>query len=234
MRYLGVIPAYNEALHIEEVIRGVWEETRDVLVVNDGSTDSTEEVLKALGVEYVSQERGGKGAALRRGFDYALEGGFDGVVTLDGDGQHDTSEFPRFIEKLMANGTDMVVGTRMDDTSEMPVVRLLTNKGMSGLVSGLAGVKMPDTQCGYRAISSKLLREVELETRHYDTESEMLIKAAKAGFHISFVPIRVIYRNGSHSSINKVVDTVRFWRLLIKEFIKGRRGDGRENGRSGD
>ena len=221
MRYLVVIPAYNEASHIEEVVKGVREVTGDVLVVNDGSMDGTEEVLKGLGVDFVSQPRGGKGSALRRGFEYALEKGFDAVVTLDGDGQHDTKELTRLVDTLEANGTDMVVGTRMGETEKMPLVRLLTNKGMSGLVSGLVGTRMPDTQCGYRAIGAKVLKDIKLETCHYDTESELLIKAAKKGFHISFVPVSVIYSNGSHSSINKVVDTVRFWRLLIKEYFKG-------------
>lgn len=220
LRYLVVVPAYNEADNIEDVVRGVMRETEDVLVIDDGSVDATHEVLSRLEVRFLRQRHGGKGAALKAGFSYAIKNGYDWVITMDGDGQHDFAELSKFKEAVRANGTDMVIGSRMDSTEEMPVVRLVTNRFMSHLLSRIAGRKVSDTQCGFRAIRCALLKEIKLNTSHYDTESELLIKAVRAGFSVSSIPVKTIY-NGSKSNVNKVVDTVRFVRLLWRMLRHG-------------
>lgn len=212
-RCLVVIPAYNEERSISAVVEGARSVVPDVLVVNDGSTDSTAEILKRLGVPHMEQRHAGKGAALRAGFGYAIKNGFDWVITMDGDGQHATSEIPAFVSALSRNGTDLVIGSRMSDTRAMPFLRKATNRFMSSLISRLSGSSIPDTQCGFRAIRCAVLRKVVLKTSHFETESELLMKAAKEGFRISSIPIATIY-NGSKSSINKVTDTARFLRLL--------------------
>lgn len=213
MKCLVIIPAYNEERNIASVVKGVLKSASYVLVVDDGSSDSTPEILKGLKVRHISRKHMGKGAALRAGFDYAVQNGFDWVITMDGDGQHDTNELPKFLSALKRNGTDMVIGSRMSNTSSMPFVRLATNRFMSSLISKLSRCDIPDTQCGYRAIRCSVFRKVDLTTSHYDTESELLMKAARSGFRISSVPIATIY-NGSKSSINKITDTARFIKLI--------------------
>ncbi len=215
MRYLVIIPAFNEAENLSSVIKGTLRVTKDVLVIDDGSTDSTDAVLKGLDVKTIRQAHTGKGAALKAGFKYALKNNFDWIITMDGDGQHDHREIPRFVKKMKSNGIDMIVGSRMSDTKEMPFIRLMANKFMSRLISSMMGQRLPDTQCGFRAINRRVVENITLETSHYDTESEILIKAAVAGFTITSVPVRTIYNNAS-SSISKTKDTVRFIKLLRK------------------
>jgi glycosyltransferase involved in cell wall biosynthesis len=215
MKYLVIIPAFNEARNLSSVVEGALALTKDVLVINDGSTDATGEILKTLKVKTIQQRHLGKGGALKTGFKYACKNNYDWVITIDGDGQHDFREIPRFVEKMAANGTDVIVGSRMTDTKKMPFMRLMANRFMSRLLSSRIGQSVPDTQCGFRAINCRVIQGITLETSHYDTESEILIKAAKAGFNISSVPVSTIY-NGASSSINRTVDTIRFIKLLSK------------------
>ncbi len=215
MKYLVIIPAFNEAENLSSVVEGTLRLTSDVLVIDDGSTDSTGEVLKKLDVTAIRQPHTGKGGALKTGFRYALENNYEWIITMDGDGQHDHREIPLFTDKMQANGTDMIIGSRMSDTQKMPFMRLMANRFMSRLISSMIGQSVPDTQCGFRAISCRVVNKLTLETSHYDTESEILIKAAMAGFNISSVPVRTIY-NGASSSINRTMDTVRFIKLLRK------------------
>ncbi len=220
MKYLVVIPAYNEADKILSVIEDALGEVPDILVVNDGSTDSTGKIIEALPVKVVNQFRTGKGGALKAGFRYAIEGGYDWVITMDADGQHDVKDIQSFIRAAESNNVDMVVGSRMGDSVDMPIVRLVTNKFMSGIISSLAGCRLSDTQCGFRAIKCSLLCEVTLETNNYDTESELIIKAARKGFKINSTPVRTIY-NGAASSINKFTDTIRFFKLVFRFLGNG-------------
>jgi len=220
IRFLAVIPAYNEEKSLRSVVEGALARICDVLVINDGSTDSTSEVIKRLGVPYIDQKHMGKGAALRAGFDYAVKKRYDWIITMDGDGQHDPGEIPVFIEAIRKNGTDLVVGSRMNDTREMPFVRKATNRLMSSLISSLAGCRIPDTQCGFRAIRCSVFKKVALKTSHFDTETELLIKAVRAEFKVSSVLISTIY-NGSKSSVNKITDTARFVRLLWMINVNG-------------
>lgn len=215
MKYLVIIPAFNEARTLSAVVKGTLKITKDVLVVDDGSTDSTANVLKTLGVTTISQHHTGKGGALKAGFKYAGENNYDWIITMDGDGQHDYQEIPRFVSKMQANGTDMIVGSRMSNTQNMPFMRLMANRFMSRLISSMIGQSLPDTQCGFRAINCRVVNKITLETSHYDTESEILIKASMAGFNISSIPVRTIY-NGASSSISRTADTVRFIKLLRK------------------
>ena len=218
MSYVIVIPAYNEERYLPNLLKDLLSVTKNIVIIDDGSKDLTGDMAATLGVPVITQPHQGKGAALRRGFRYAIEKGFDWVITMDSDGQHDWKDVPSFVEAMSranGGGPDIIVGSRMRDASSMPVVRRLTNRFMSGLISRLSGSAIPDTQCGFRAISSRVLRSVVLETSHYDTESELLIKAGKAGFSIASVPIKTIY-NGAPSNINKITDTARFLRLLMK------------------
>lgn len=215
MSYLIVIPAYNEEKYIKTLLNNLSNITRDIIVVDDGSEDATYKNVKEMGIPVIHQQHKGKGAALKAGFNYAVEKGYNWVITMDGDGQHDWRDIFRFIEALSKRDSDIIIGSRMADIATMPLIRRITNRFMSGLISRLIGLCISDTQCGFRAISSQVLKNIKLETSHYDTESELLIKAGKARYTISSIPIKTIY-NGSQSNISKFVDTIRFIRLVWK------------------
>ncbi|MBI5562108.1 MAG: glycosyltransferase family 2 protein [Deltaproteobacteria bacterium] len=217
MSYLIVIPAYNEEAYLPLLLKDLTTITRDIVVIDDGSGDGTGACAEAAGVAVITQPHRGKGGALRSGFHYALEHGYDWVITMDSDGQHDWRDVPRFLKAMSMNGKtpDVIVGSRMGEAAGMPFVRRATNMFMSRLLSTVIGSRIEDTQCGFRAINAKVLRRLSLETSHYDTESELLIKSGKAGCRISSIPIKTIY-NGAPSNINKFTDTARFIRLLWK------------------
>jgi hypothetical protein len=131
---------------------------------------------------------------------------------MDSDGQHLASEAGRFVQ-AWENGADVVVGDRMADNDNMPWLRKRTNEFTSWVISSIAGARIPDSQNGYRLFDAKVLRTVKLESRRYDMESEILIRAARQGYSIASVPISTIYHD-EESSINPFVDTLRFFRLV--------------------
>ncbi|OGQ47986.1 MAG: hypothetical protein A2W63_04790 [Deltaproteobacteria bacterium RIFCSPLOWO2_02_44_9] len=215
MNYLIVIPAYNEEKYIKTLLNNLSGITKNIVIIDDGSRDNTYEIVKEMNIPVIHQPHQGKGAALKTGFKYALEKEYEWVITMDGDGQHGWQDIPCFVEAMSKGKSDIIIGSRMDDIAGMPLVRKVTNKFMSRLLSWLIGSSISDTQCGFRAITSGVLKNVTLETSHYDTESELIMKAGRAGYNISSIPVKTIY-NGSESHINKFLDTVRFIRLLWK------------------
>ncbi len=218
MKLLALIPCFNEEDTIADVVRGCSRFVDSALVVDDGSHDATAERAKAAGARVIEyRPNRGKGVALNLGYDYAVAHGYDGVLTLDGDMQHDPAEIPKFIEAAKPDDVHIVLGCRMMDVSTMPKLRQFTNRTSSRLVSWLAGQPMLDTQTGYRLIKRAVLENVRCITRNYDAESEILIRAGRKGFRTVEVPIATIYR-GSKSSINPLWDTLRFARLIVRSW----------------
>jgi glycosyltransferase involved in cell wall biosynthesis len=223
MRTLVVIPSKNVADTIGDVVRRVLDLglDLDVLVVNDGSTDATSRAAREAGATVIDHpENLGKGAALKTGFEHAVEHGYDAVITMDGDKQHDPSAIPKFIEALEKTGADIVVGTRMHSVGDMPRIRIWTNRTTSRVVSRLAGQTIPDSQSGFRIFRARVLKDVvrHLVTSKYDTESEVLIRAARRGYRVAATAIESIYA-GAVSHIHPVVDTLRFLRLVGRSLF---------------
>lgn len=210
-RVLAVIPAYNEAPRIADVIRRTRCVVEDVLVVDDASTDSTAEVAAEAGalVLHNGPPNHGKGYALRTGFAFALADGYDAVVTLDADGQHPPELIPRFLERL-AEGCDLVYGNRLGNLSTMPAARVFSNRTTTALVSLLAGVRLCDSQCGMRAMRSWVPAECPTRSDHFAAESEQLILAGRRGGRLAPVTIPTLYFAGSASKMNVALDTLRF------------------------
>jgi len=140
------------------------------------------------------------------------------VITMDGDGQHSSLDLPTFIEKAENSKSPLIVGNRMGSIKGMPALRVATNFLMSKFISLLTAQSIPDTQCGFRLAKKELLTRIDLSTSKYETESEILIRAARLGFAIESVPVRTIY-SGQKSQINPFVDTWRFFRFLLKDFF---------------
>ena len=217
MKICVVIPVHNEALFIGRVVEELRQKGHPVVIIDDGSHDGSGGIAKEKGAVVLSHEkRSGKGSSLRDGFSYALEHGFDGVVAMDGDGQHAVGDVAAFIAKAEESPDCVIVGSRMGNPKGMPLVRFLTNKTMSFFISMVCRQKIDDTQCGFRFISAKVLREINLSSSDFEIESEVLIKAIKKGFHIFSVPIQTIY-SGERSKINPLTDTMRFFRYIFRE-----------------
>lgn len=215
MKICVLIPSYNEARTIGTIVKDLRRMGLSVYVVDDGSNDDTTAEAKDAGASVVRHEKNmGKGASLVDGFGLALKDGFDAVLVMDGDGQHSTDDVPSFINMIENKGVDMVIGNRMQDTGSMPFVRVHTNRFMSHLLSKVAGQPIPDSQCGFRLIKRSVLENIRLTSSKFETESELLIKAGRAGLRIGSVPVKTVYR-GEKSRINPVIDTLRFFRLLI-------------------
>lgn len=215
-----LIPSYNEERAIGGIIRALRARSLTVYVVDDGSTDKTAEIAAAEGAVVVRHKANkGKGASMREGFQHILKKGFESVIVMDGDNQHEVDDIDAFMSCMERTGADMVIGNRMDDTSSMPAERIHTNRFMSGLISMIARQKVPDTQCGFRLIKTRVLESIKLESSNYEIESEMIIKAAKRGYRIESVPIKTIYED-QKSRINPVIDTLRFFYFLIKVSLK--------------
>jgi len=211
-----IIPTYNESAAIAGLVKSICALKLDVVVIDDGSKDDTAQLARQNGaLVLANQVNMGKGACLVKGFNYVLEHGYDAVITVDGDGQHLPSEIPNFI-KAAENCPEcgIIVGNRMLKRGEMPFIRVLTNKGMSLFISGIAGQRIPDTQCGFRFIRRTVLEKVILKTTKYETESEILVGAARCGLKILSIPVTSVY-SGGKSNINPFVDTLRFIRYVF-------------------
>ncbi len=221
LRVAVLIPALDASETIIPLVRGItgFVRANDIIVVDDGSTDGTDQLARSAGTVVLRHEKNrGKGAALRTGFEYVIKAQYDGVIVLDADGQHDRRHIPDFLQRAQRRDVDIVIGSRMDNVGPMPWIRVLTNQITSACVSALAGQRIPDSQSGYRYLRVHVLKELRLRTSHYDTESEMLIQAGRKGFRINFLPISSIYR-GEKSTIRPFRDTLRFVRLVMKSLF---------------
>lgn len=223
MKTLVVIPCKNLEHEVGGVVRDVLglDLGLDVVVIDDGSTDATSDAARAAGAHVLRHEvNQGKGAALKTGFEYAVDKSYDAVITMDGDGQHDPSAIPDFLDTVERCDADVIVGTRMHAVGDMPKLRIWTNRTTSRIVSLLARQNIPDSQSGYRLIKVRVLKDIvkSFVTTRYDTESELLIRAARRGYSTAAVAIQSIY-GGTVSHINPFVDTLRFVRLVTRSMF---------------
>ncbi len=222
MKIVAIIPAYNEGQSISKVIQNVESHVDKVIVIDDGSTDNTIKYAEKTDAVVIRHPHNlGKGAACRSGFYAAVKLGCDAIIMLDGDGQHDSSDIPAFISKAKENSGKpcIVLGNRMSDVKKMPFLRFMTNKSLSMLISFLAGQKIEDSQCGFRLINREILEKVDYENNRYDAESEILVRASRAGYSVVEVPVKTIY-NGEFSKINVFWDTLRFVRFFFRHLFR--------------
>lgn len=221
MKLLAVIPAFNEERSLPELIKATQNYVDQVLVIDDGSSDKSAEVSREAGAMVIQHPVNmGKGAACRSGFYAAKAIHADAVITLDSDGQHDPADIPNFIEAYNSTypKVSMIVGNRMNHTDSMPKVRFLTNTFLSKLISSLTRQNIPDSQCGFRFIHKDLLKSIDFENNRFDAESEILVRAARAGYKIGQCPIKTIYGN-QYSKIHVFKDTYRFIKFYLRHLL---------------
>lgn len=199
-RYCALIPAYNLERTIARAVHRTRAYLSHVLVVDDGSRDNTARLAEESGADVLRIPiNRGKGWALRAGFRRLLEEEGNGVITLDGDLQHDPDDIPRLIEAFETSGADIVIGSRMGKSEGMPRVRYYTNRVGVFCISWAAGQPLEDTQSGFRIYSRRVMESIPLRTTRYDTETEITIKAGLKGMRIVSVPVKTIYHSGGEN-----------------------------------
>ena len=186
--YWVVIPAYNEAETVLDVAMRVRQQCANVVVVDDGSTDSTFRAVAGLDVTVLhNEENCGKAGSLSRGFEHALAHGAIGVITLDADGQHAPEEIPSFVKQSLDDPNAFLIGARRRDQRRASFWRYVANRIADFWIGWAAGQPIEDSQSGFRLYPAELLREVTLKhdrSRSFVFESEIVIEAARRGWHV--------------------------------------------------
>jgi glycosyltransferase involved in cell wall biosynthesis len=220
MRICALIPAFNEAPYIANVVAGARQHVEKVVVIDDGSGDETAQIARAAGADCLRSQRNcGKASALRTGIAFACAQGFTHAITLDGDGQHLPEDIPAMLRVAEETGADLVIGARFFDRTLMPRARYFSNTVGSRLASALVGCKIQDSQSGFRLLRLDKLCETKLRSRCYELEMEILIKMARSGCTIAHAPVRMVYDDGqARSKMKPVRDTVRIclWSLAFR------------------
>ena len=190
-----IIPTYNNAATLAAVIKNVAGFIDDIIVVNDGSTDNTVDVVNNFpSVQFISYSKNvGKGWALRKAFAYAIESGFTHAITIDSDGQHFAKDLPAFINKAKENPNAIIIGARNMGQASVPGGSSFGNKFSNFWFKVETGISSTDTQSGYRLYPLLPLKNMRFITRKYEFEIEVLVRAAWKGIDVVSVPVTVYY-----------------------------------------
>lgn len=215
-----VIPTYNNRSTIQNTITELLPLVEKVIVVNDGSTDGTEEILRELpSIELVNHEKNlGKGAALAHGLARAFELGFSHAVTFDADGQHKAADLPKFKEAVEKNPEALIIGVRdlVQGGEKRRLKSRILRVNSNFWAWLLTGVKTRDSQSGFRAYPLKKIHPLKTDTEKYDYEIEVLVKALWTDVPLVTVPIEVSYGPGSGSHFRPLRDFLLVAHLNIK------------------
>lgn len=223
-RVVIVIPCYNGARRVAEVVRGALACKLPVLVIDDGSTDESALVAAEAGARVLRHPRNqGKGAALRTGFRAALSDGATAVLTLDADGQHDPAEIPALLEAHARAPDALVIGVRSFAPEDMPTRSRIGNRISTFWIGRFAGRLYADTQSGFRVYPRVLADMPRLRTTRFDTETELLLCAAKLGLPLVEVPVKTIYADDRVTHFHGLRDTLRVMSLVLGSPIWGRK-----------
>jgi glycosyltransferase involved in cell wall biosynthesis len=204
------MPCRDGSGQIGKVIAEVRKTLPNIIVVDDGSTDSTADVAAKAGAQVFRHDKNrGKGAGLFTGFYEARKLGFEWALMMDADGQHSPADIPAFFAAAEKSHAPFIVGNRMTNPKTMPLLRRMANATMSWMLSNYTRRVLPDTQCGFRLVKLNAFSEDALETSRFEIDSEMLVLFSRNAQSIESVPVQVIYGN-ERSNIDVVRDTIRW------------------------
>jgi len=221
-----VIPVFNEERTIGDVVartRSIMEQSKlpyEILVVDDGSLDRSVEISQASEAQVLREAHQGKGHALRLGFKQAKG---NVIVTLDSDGSHNPEEIPLVLRDIMENKVDFVIGSRFLNTgvnnAKIPKVNRIGNRMFNNLIRLFTGVKISDSQSGFRAIRSSVIKKMRLNSRGYEVESEMLVKALKMGVRVAEIPVSFEQRTVGKSRLDPLKDGTKILYSIITSYL---------------
>jgi glycosyltransferase involved in cell wall biosynthesis len=232
-----LVPTYNNERTLVNVLTSILEYTDQIIVVNDGSTDSTPALLREFPqvkvVSYLPNK--GKGYALRTGFREAVQAGYDYAITIDSDGQHFAEDLPKFLKKLDDHPKSIIMGARNMDQSSVPGKSSFGHKFSNFWFQFETGRKLSDTQSGYRLYPVRLLKDIRFLTRKFEFEIEVLVTSSWKGIEVTEVPVRVFYaekeKRVSHfrpfkdftriSILNTVLVTIALLYIKPRDFLRG-------------
>lgn len=218
--YLVIMPAWNESLRIGQLVTELINMHLNVLVVDDGSTDGTGDLAEKAGAEVIRHSvNRGKGESLADGFRYAASEGYDALVTMDADGQHDPRDLLRFFDIYNRTGIPVLVGNRMHDRHRMPIVRRVTNQMMSRILNRKMRQFVADTQNGFRLYQTDVVMMVIPEATGFAAESEILIKLDEIDIRMGSVPVAAFYGT-EKSAVRPIHDTRLFFKMLRRHFAR--------------
>ena len=215
-----VIPIYNNSVTISKIIDETLDYTESIIVVNDGSTDDTELVLKKYPQVSVLgyKVNKGKGYALRKAFKYAYLKGFEYAITIDSDGQHDTKDYEMFLKKLESEGKAIIVGSRNMEQESVPGKSNFGRKFSNFWFKVETGIKIQDSQSGFRLYPLRIINNLNYFTNRYEFEIEVLVRAAWKGCGIVSVPVKVYYAS-KETRISHFRPLVDFTRISILNTV---------------
>jgi len=212
-KFCVIIPSYNNATKIEAVINDVLLQTNNVIVINDGATDNTAQLLahyKNIKVISYPQNKG-KGYAVKKGFKKAIELGYEYAITIDSDGQHCAEDISKFINACFINQNAIIIGNRSIIKGKISRKSSFANNLSNFWFLVITGIKLDDTQSGFRLYPIKKMQHILTLTRRYEFEIEIMVKASWQNIPIESIPISVIYppENERISHFRPVVDFIR-------------------------
>ncbi len=217
-----LIPTYNNEKTLQKVVESVLDYTSDIIVINDGSTDSTSSILEKF--PKISQihfpKNKGKGMALRAGFKKAFDKGFDYAISIDSDGQHYADDIPVFVDELKKNGEALLIGSRNMTHESVPKNSSFGNKFSNFWFWAETGVTLSDTQSGFRLYPLKVMDAIPFYTSKFEFEIESIVKASWRGVTVKNVPIKVLYNDERVSHFRPYKDFARIsvlntWLILV-------------------
>ncbi|HXO20352.1 MAG TPA: glycosyltransferase family 2 protein [Thermoanaerobaculia bacterium] len=223
-RIAAAIPAYQAAPTIGGVVRGVSTVLPEVLVIDDGSTDATAEEAQRAGARVLTLPvNRGKGTALAAAFADLFGRGFTGVVTLDADGQHLAGEIATLLAAAEPDA-DLVLGVRDHLFAGMSPLRRASNRLSSRAISFAAGQRLEDIQTGFRFYSRRLIERVGFPAGRFEAESAVVVRAARAGFRVVTVPVRLGFADGRTTShYRPLIDSLRIAGAVTRARLEARR-----------
>lgn len=194
-KYFVIVPAFNEKKQIKKCINQILKHHSDVIVVDDGSTDKTLEILNKIpNIRILALKQNmGKGNAMRAGAQLAWKLKAKGIIFMDGDNQHSPRHIKQFISTLK-KGSNIAIGVRILKT-DIPLYRKLGNKVMVFIMKKLFSISVEDMLCGYRAFTKKGYKSIEWESNGYGVETEMLVKIGNKKLSYETIVVNTIYHD---------------------------------------